>query len=71
MINMGDIMYCHRCDRWQPWDREKRVCLVCGSETGTLTCGRCGHVWIPHGRTPRTCPDDRCRSPYYCRERVR
>lgn len=35
-----------------------------------LTCLRCGHQWYPKApRLPKTCPNPRCKSPYWNRER--
>ncbi len=31
----------------------------------TLKCKRCGHEWIPRVEKPVTCPNPRCRSPYW------
>lgn len=36
----------------------------------TLTCQRCGHFWTPRKeREPETCPNPKCRSPYWNRPR--
>src|SRR5262249_1814059 len=35
-------------------------------------CERCGHEWIPRGESdgePATCPNPKCRSPYWNRPR--
>jgi len=35
-----------------------------------LRCTRCGHTWIPRqARKPKVCPNLRCKSPYWDRER--
>ena len=35
-----------------------------------LDCKRCGHVWLPRRTEVLTCPNPKCRSPYWNRERV-
>lgn len=35
-----------------------------------LKCGRCGHVWTPvKKQLPKTCPNRKCNSPYWNKER--
>jgi len=36
-----------------------------------LECTRCGHVWVPNDITkpPKSCPNRKCNSPYWNRER--
>ena len=33
------------------------------------TCVRCGHIFTPKGLTPKTCPNPKCRSPYWNKPR--
>lgn len=35
----------------------------------TMTCKRCGHVWVPRKKDVRTCPNPKCRSVYFDREK--
>lgn len=37
-----------------------------------LKCTRCGHTWIPRSDViPKVCPNPKCKSPYWNRERIR
>lgn len=37
-----------------------------------LKCTRCGHEWTPReGVAPKVCPNPKCKSPYWDREKVR
>ena len=37
-----------------------------------LKCKRCGHEWIQRGtKLPKVCPNLKCKSPYWNRERQR
>jgi hypothetical protein len=37
-----------------------------------LKCNRCGHEWIPRDeKPPKVCPNPKCKSPYWNKERVR
>lgn len=37
----------------------------------TLFCHRCGHIWVRRNldRLPATCPNQKCKSPYWNRPR--
>ena len=35
-------------------------------------CTRCNHTWTPReNKQPKVCPNPKCKSPYWDRERVR
>jgi hypothetical protein len=34
-----------------------------------LTCKRCGWIWVPRKADVRTCPNPKCRSVYFDREK--
>jgi len=37
-----------------------------------FVCKRCGHEWTPRSELrPKVCPNLKCKSPYWDRERVR
>lgn len=49
-------------------------CPECGHEFSIkLECKRCGHIWHPKdpNHIPEVCPNPKCKSPYWNRERVR
>jgi predicted amidophosphoribosyltransferase len=46
-------------------------CPHCGKGI-SLKCERCGYEWIPRSNTlPKVCPNRKCKSPYWDRERTR
>ena len=38
-------------------------------QVNSITCKRCGHTWIPRKSDVRTCPNPKCRSVYFDREK--
>jgi rubrerythrin len=36
----------------------------------THKCLRCGYVWISKNEAPLSCPNKKCRSPFWNKERV-
>lgn len=65
------ILWCESCREYFPVKGDRPVCPRCGRPPLMRRCARCGHEWVP--RTYRAlsgaCPA--CRSPYWCRTRVR
>jgi len=51
------------------------TCPKCGHdfEPLKLKCLRCGHEWYPRDphKHPKVCPNPKCKSPYWDRERTR
>jgi len=51
------------------------ICPKCGHdfEPIRLRCLRCGHEWYPRDphKHPKVCPNPKCKSPYWDRERTR
>ena len=51
------------------------ICPKCGHdfEPLMLKCLRCGHEWYPRDphKHPKVCPNPKCKSPYWDRERTR
>lgn len=51
------------------------ICPKCGHEFEPvkLKCKRCGHEWYPRDphKPPKVCPNPKCKSPYWDRERTR
>lgn len=39
------------------------------TERRVVTCNRCGYAWVMT-KTPGTCANQKCRSPYWNKERV-
>lgn len=49
-------------------------CPKCGYNIKIkLKCKRCGHEWYPRtpGVLPRVCPNPKCKSPYWNKERIK
>lgn len=68
-------LYCENCRRdFIQKDKDYTgSCPVCGMFISVYRCRTCGHMWRPKkaGRLPGTCPNPKCRSPYWCREYIR
>jgi uncharacterized paraquat-inducible protein A len=51
------------------------TCPSCGHEfePQKLVCTRCGHEWYAKdpNKLPKVCPNLKCKSPYWDRERIR
>lgn len=39
------------------------------AEVHELKCKRCGHTWIPRKNDVRICPNPKCHSPYWDKEK--
>ncbi len=72
-VRMGrTVMWCAACGAFHPAPPDGgNTCGVCGAFMSVRRCYRCGHEWVPRDfdRVPGTCPG--CKSPYWCRTRVR
>ncbi len=69
---MVSVIKCGGCG-WVSVDPKKYsgICPRCGEPILAVTCSRCGYEWMPRKKNglPVTCP--RCKSPYWCKQRVR
>ena len=66
------VLWCARCRAYHPMaDGPDNDCPECGAFMTLRRCYRCGYEWVPRdfSRGPDTCPH--CKSPYWCRTRVR
>lgn len=66
-------IWCEACRLWQPVDPERfGTCPQCGRVTDVMKCIRCGYEWRPVRKgMPKRCANPSCRSPYYCKKKVR
>jgi hypothetical protein len=71
-------IYCPNCSGEKPFffltteANFNNHCPKCGEFLSERMCIRCGHKWIPKNFTTlaRVCPNPRCKSPLWCRERI-
>lgn len=67
------VMYCGHCNKNFMMKRENfdGTCPMCGEFLRRFRCSRCGHMWTPREWRclPDVCP--KCKSPYWCKERVK